>query len=337
MRYFGGNNHLMSRLSAAVWPQTSDVRLEGCRWDTAARGFAMIAVVVWAAVAGVFHSKASDEAAARAQQNDTGQTARAPATPPTREMMVGAYGGAPYTYPSTVNLKKGEDTDFTVEGVEWKGEPFIDPIYYGVRVQRWFEGGRTGAMLDFTHSKTIARLEDELRFSGTIDGAPVPEKAKLGEIFRRLEFSHGHNMLTLNALLRLPDFGARLSPYIGLGFGINLPHTEIQLIKGGRRTYEYQYTGPVTQALIGIEFRVPRMSYFVEYKFTLASYLVPLSELDGTKIGLFADLYRQAANWWSGEPPPGGDLETRLTSHQVIGGLGVRFGAASATAAPAGP
>ncbi len=251
-------------------------------------------------------------------------------TPPTKEFMVGFYGGAPYTYDSPVTLKDGTKHDFTMRDASWRGEPFIDPIYYGVRVVKWLEGGRTGTMLDFTHSKALADKEVEVDIEGILNGDKVEGTRKLGDVFRRLEFSHGHNMLTVNGLFRLADITPRLSPYIGLGLGINLPHTEIQLMKGGRRTYEYQYAGPVVQALVGVEFRVPRLSYFLEYKFSLAQYDVPLSELDGTKIGLFADLYRQVSNMISGEEPPGGRLQTRLTSHQVIGGLGVRFGAAPA-------
>ncbi len=77
-------------------------------------------------------------------------------------------------------------------------------------------------------------------------------------------------MLTLNGLFRLPSIGLRLHPYVGIGAGVALPHSEVQMVKDPGRTYEYQYAGPVGQALIGIEFRVPRMSYFFEYKFTLA-------------------------------------------------------------------
>ncbi len=324
----------MSRIADAVWPQMPDgVRSAGA-FDIGCRTIALCALAVWTA-AGIFNSDATGGEDAQREAQKAWQEKSAAASQPTREMMVAFYGGAPYTYPSDVHLKSGDTHDFTVEGVNWRGEPFIDPIYYGVRVVNWFEGGRTGAMLDFTHSKTIGELEDELPFKGIIDGKPAPDKAKLGDVFRRLEASHGHNMLTLNGLLRLPDFGARLSPYVGLGAGINLPHAEVQLKKGGKRTYEYLYTGPVAQVLIGIEFRVPRMSYFFEYKFTLASYSIPLSELDGTKIGLFADLYRQAARWWSGKPPPGGFVDMRLSSHEVIGGLGIRFGAKPpATVAP---
>lgn len=249
---------------------------------------------------------------------------------PGREVLIAAYFGAPYTYPSDVSVKKAGQHDFSVAEVAWDGQPFKSPIYYGARVVRWFEGGATGAMLDFTHSKAIARLREEKSFSGTLDGAPAPAKAMLGDVFRRLEFSHGHNMLTLNGLWRLPLRWPRLSPYVGAGVGVNLPHTEVQLKTDKQRTYEYQYTGPVVQALVGVELRLPRMSYFLEYKFSLARYDVPLTHRNGAL--LVEDLWHQFARWWSGNEPVGGRLDTTLTSHQIVGGLGVRVGE---TAAPA--
>ncbi|MBU2583640.1 MAG: hypothetical protein KJ622_18180 [Alphaproteobacteria bacterium] len=320
---------IVRKAAASVWPrwdrQSGAVARPGI-FATAIRCFAVAAIGIWVAAAQEDPVDTERDAAIRAPE----ELAAARTAPPTKEMMVAFYGGAPYTYPSRVTLKKEGVHDFAVEPVEWRGEPFNDPIYYGVRIVNWFASGRTGAMLDFTHSKTIGELDKEAGFEGLINGEPAPEKARIGDIFRRLEASHGHNMLTLNGLLRLFDLNPRLSLYGGLGAGINLPHSEIQLMKGGGRTYEYLYTGPAAQALIGVEFRIPRMSYFLEYKFTFAHYDVPLSELDGTKIGLFADLFRQAQRWWSGEPPPGGLLSKQLISHQAIGGLGVRFGASAA-------
>lgn len=315
---------ILYRLYELAWPRTpsSDAASE---WAEAASRIAAVLAVAICVGSGIWQS---DDGVPDAPENsDQGQSdrERAMSSAPTSEYMVAAYGGAPYTYPSRVTLKKPGLHDFSAEPVEWRGEPFIDPIYYGVRVVRWFGEGRTGSMLDFTHSKAIAELQNDAKFKGMINGAEAPETAKLNEVFRRLEFSHGHNMLTLNGLMRLADLHPRLSPYVGLGLGINLPHTEVQMKADKARTYEYQYTGPVLQALIGLEFRVPRMSYFIEYKFSFASYDVPLTGLDGTKIGLFADLYRQAVRWFSGEAPKHGELSTQLTSHQVIGGLGVRF------------
>lgn len=291
-----------------------------------------------AAMAGVLATTAADiMEQADAEREDAAAQSGAPSSEdiarlalPTRETMVGGYFGAPYTYSSDVHLKKTGAHDFTVKDLDWEGQPFKSPIYYGARVIRWFEGGRRGMMVDFTHSKALADLDKEKKLEGTLSNAPLPGKAVLKDIYRKLEFSHGHNMLTLNGLWRLASLAPRLSPYVGVGVGVNLPHAEVQLKTVRGRTYEYQYTGPAAQAVIGLEFRVPRMSYFLEYKFTIASYEVPLSMRDGSV--LFIDLWNQFASWWAGGEPPGGYLTTRLTSHQVIGGLGVRFGAEPAVA-----
>ena len=98
------------------------------------------------------------------------------ATPPTKEFMIGAYAGAPYTYPSDVTIKNGGTQDFTVKDLGWDGEPLEDPIYYGVRVAL-VRGRQRGAMLDFTHSKVLARMNEDAAFQGTLDGAPAPGAA----------------------------------------------------------------------------------------------------------------------------------------------------------------
>lgn len=314
---------IIHRLSELAWPSQESSSPATSWTDTGSRIAAILALGVWVG-AGIWYSDAGvPDNTESARQQSASQATKSSA--PTAEYMIAAYSGVPYNYDSSVTLKKNGTHDFTVEPVEWRSEPFIDPIYYGIRVVRWFGEGRTGTMLDFTHSKAIAELKNDGHFKGIVDGAQAPETAKLGDVFKRLEFSHGHNMLTLNGLLRLADLHPRLSPYIGLGAGVNLPHTEIQLQSDPSRTYEYQMTGPALQGLVGLEFRLPRMSYFIEYKFTFASYDAPLTGLDGTKIGLFADLYRQAARWFSGEAASQGNLTTQLNSHQVVGGLGVRF------------
>jgi lipid A oxidase len=74
--------------------------------------------------------------------------------------------------------------------------------------------------------------------------------------------------------------------------------------------------------VLGAEFRIPRLSYFVEYKWTSASYRVPLHYRE-TK-SLFSDLAHQFLRWRSGKEPEGGWATTRLASHQVISGMGYR-------------
>lgn len=267
------------------------------------------------APAQVHASKGADDDAARAARAEISARVRYRGD----EFLFAAYGGAPYTYASDVRVERA-GTDMTVHGVDWLGKPFDDPIYYGVRVARWFQRSSFGAMVDFTHSKTYAPMEQKAKLSGTKDGQPLPPAATIGELFHKLEFTHGHNMLTLNLLYRLPSLGSFINPYVGVGLGAALPHTEVQL-KGGKRTYEYQYVGPAGQILIGVELRVPRLSYFVEYKFTSASYRAPLQDRDGGALPL--DLWNQFTRWAKGVPPAGW-VSTRLTSHQAIAGMGVR-------------
>ncbi|MEQ1652711.1 MAG: hypothetical protein ABL897_09500 [Hyphomicrobium sp.] len=259
------------------------------------------------------------------EQDDAGKTTMS-GTPvsyaPGRETTFGAYLGAPYHYPSDFHLKKEGRHDLTIKDVEWFTKPFDNPLYYGARIQRWMDGGRFGTMVDFTHSKAYAPMQTDTKFEGTLDGQPAPEKTKVEQFFGKLEFSHGHNMLTLNGLLRLASFG-RISPYVGLGGGISLPHSEIHLKTDPARTYEYQYTGLNGQALAGVEFRTKTGSVFFEYKFTLADYVAPVTHTDGNWLPM--DMWRQFSRWWSGTAPPGGWASTRLTSHQVIGGFYVRF------------
>lgn len=242
--------------------------------------------------------------------------------------VIGGYIGVPYTLPSDVRFTNPGKTDMTVHDVNWDGRPFKSPIYYGLRAQNWAAGG-AGAMIDFTHSKTISQREQSVRLSGTRNGAPVRPSTTIGETFKHFEFSHGHNMLTLNGLYRLGAWTPAIGPYVGAGIGVSLPHTEVQFQDEPTRTYEYQYTGPVVQALAGVELRLPRASVYVEYKFTLAWYRAPMSGRSNPGWG-FGDFGLQFMSWWRGEAPLFGWLSTTLASHQVIGGVGLRLPAGAA-------
>ena len=311
----------MTRLIAVDWDQSSRTSPASPSFDRLT-SFVAIAVLLASSVATVLEQSTVDGETSEAQRTTAEKLA---SVLPAKETMVGAYMGAPHTYPSAVRIEKEGAYDFTIDPVHWKAQPFKSPIYYGARVVRWFTGGRTGMMVDFIHSKAIADLKKEAAFSGTLDGKPLPPRAKISEIVKKLEFSHGHNLLTLNGLLRLPNIGARVSPYVGAGAGVLLPHTEVKLTNGDSRTYEYNYAGPAGQALIGLEFRLPRMSVFLEYKFTYAQYEAPLSQMNGS--WLILDIWRQFQRWMNGEEPSGGHVSTRLSSHQLVGGLAVRFAA----------
>ncbi len=293
------------------------------RWDMLATVAAALLITAQAAV-GILAQARVDDEPAQAGSNGAGDGTSAALG---RETVLAAFTGAPYNYPSAARVTNpGAQgaTDFTLEPVNWYTDPFKSPIYYGARVAQWFAGGRTGTGVDFIHSKAIAPLDEETNFSGALDGQPLPPRARIKDIVGKLEFSHGHNMLLLNGLLRLPSIGARVSPYVGAGGGVLLPHTEFALADGSRpRTYEYNYAGPAGQALAGVEIRLAKVSFFIEYKFTYAHYAAPLSEREGSWLPL--DLWRQAQRWLAGEPPPGGHIAAEIASHQVVSGVAVRL------------
>ena len=142
-------------------------------------------------------------------------------------------------------------------------------------------------MVDFLHNKAVARLGvgahgrkkangliDEVETTGLLQGHPAPARLKLTDLFERLEFTHGHNVLLYNGLMRLGGLGWRgIRPYAGIGAGIAVPHVEV-IFTGEKEkpwTNEYQFAGPAAQAVAGLEFRTGRVSYFLEYKLSWAS------------------------------------------------------------------
>ncbi len=309
-------NLLRRNLSGAnLWRKAAAPAPETRAFDCIGALGGAVALGLWAMATMSEPSATGQSAASEGSGTETHRATQAP------EWQNGGYFGIPYTYPSDIRFEKLGATDLTVHGVHWDGKPFKSPIYYGLRSIRW--NGRQGTMVDFTHSKAIAQPDQSISFSGTRNGRPAGPPAATGATFRHLEFSHGHNMLTLNRLFRLGQITPAILPYVGAGFGASLPHTEIQFTDEEKRTYEYQYAGPVGQVVAGFEIRLPRMSVFIEYKFSLARYAVPLTLNDSKGWG-YGDFPRQLALWFRGEKPANGTATTILASHQVISGLAVR-------------
>lgn len=214
------------------------------------------------------------------------------------DIQLGAYGGPATTSPSDVHLSQPNGTHLTIHDVRWRGEPFKRPPYYGYRGTLWPADGAFGAMLDFTHIKAEAFEDQTVHLSGQLDGEPRSGKESLSRIFQKLEFTHGYNLLTLNALYRrVAKPNARLVPYFGVGIGLSIPHVELYRTGWANetRTNEYQIGGPAMQLLAGVEWRFAhRISLFVEYKLTC-------SLVSGNLVG-------------------GGSVKTDLCSHQLLSG-----------------
>lgn len=320
----------MAKLIAAALRRTQTCRTRAAsRGDMIDAAMALTAAAALAIWAGPLLMSGPDEAAgSREARPRSALEGGAP------ETLVAGYGGVTHTHASDVRFVKPGVTDLTAKSVDWLGRPFKSPIYYGLRGIHWPASGRIGGMLDFTHAKAISVREQPVRFTGTRNGRPADGSATIGETFRHLEFSHGHNMVTLNGLVRLGASTSMLRPYVGAGLGVSLPHTEVQFLDETRRTYEYQVTGGVGQVVAGVEIRLPRASVFVEYKFSFAPYWAPLSGRDGSKGNAFIDYWVQIRRLFTGEAPQDGILTTNLATHHLIVGVGWRHEGTAAASEP---
>ena len=253
-----------------------------------------------------------------------------------RETLIAGYLAQPFYHRSDVHLTRPNDTDLMAKGLGWDGDALKFPIDGGVRA---VTGPHTfGFMIDFLHNKAVSRLGrgahgrripnpviDEVDLEGTIAGNPAPPRAKLTDVFTRLEFTHGHNVLLFTPIMRLAAVTPRIRPYVGIGAGFALPHVEVWFPgeEESRRTNEYQFAGPAAQLLAGVEFRTGNMAYFVEYKFTWAHISAALSETQSWRnFDMPGDLLRQIGRWWRGETDRLGRVRTTLAAHQVVGGAG---------------
>jgi lipid A oxidase len=227
------------------------------------------------------------------------------------DVQLGAYLGPAYTPPSDVRLTQPGGTDALFHDIPWEGKPFRPPPYYGYRAILWPRSGKLGLMGDFTHIKAISIKDAKVRQTGMRDGAAMPPEEPVSTTFKRLEFTHGYNLITANLLRRGEPKGPWLVPYGGVGLGIAYPHVEMQRahLPVETRTYEYQVAGPAFQVLGGVEWRFrPRFSLFVEYKLSCAA-------IRGDLVG-------------------GGTVAADLCTHQLPVGIAVHLRARSVASTP---
>ena len=169
------------------------------------------------------------------------------------EFEISGYTGwqtAPHSRISGDFPGTGADYD---ELIGWEGKSFDMPPYYGVR-GTWWKTDTFGLALEMTHTKVYA---------------PDDEKAALG--FDNLEFTDGHNIITVNAMKRWPEQWGSATPYVGGGLGVAVPHVDVSTTAGDK-TYGYQLTGPAMRLVAGVSYPInERFSAFGEYQFVYSS------------------------------------------------------------------
>lgn len=314
------------------------------------KGGSLAAIAALASVA-VLNSENSDTAPDEAPPAVASEASPAEAKKarPGREILIAGYMSQPFYRRSDVHLTRPDGTDTTLKQLGWDGDAWRFPIDGGVRSMEWW--GSVGVMIDFLHNKAVARLGkgahgrklanpviEDVDAEGTLAGEPIAPRVKLTDVFERLEFTHGHNVLLFTGLLRPVAVTSRIRPYLGLGAGFALPHVEVWFPGGAQddRTNEYQFAGPAAQAVAGLEFRVGKVSYFLEYKLSWAHISAALTGDESWKnFNMPGDLLRQLGRWWRGEVPRHGSIETTLTAHQAAFGAGYWWQARRAV--PAAP
>lgn len=198
--------------------------------------------------------------------------------PAVAEFEFSVYGGIQSSPHSPVTISGDStiaDQDFTAG---WEGQSFEPPPYYGIRAT-WWPSESFGIGVDVNHAKVYA------------DGETIDETG-----FERFEFSDGLNIVTLNAYRSWGGAIGNISPYLGGGIGVSVPHVE--LTEGDSETSGYQLTGPAVAWMAGATFPLgDQWEIFGEYKGTFS---MNSAELD-----------------------TGGTLETDIVTNSI--NLGVSF------------
>lgn len=154
----------------------------------------------------------------------------------------------------------------------WEGRSFDAPPYYGWRATYW-ASPEFGYGLDFAHNKVYPK--DDVLPAG----------------YSKLEFTDGLNTLTVNAYRRWENAIAGLTPYVGGGVGLSIPHVEV--VSGASETFGYQVTGPAATWIAGASYPISdQWSVFGEYK---GNYTQNDADLD-TGGSLSTDIITNAVN-----------------------------------------
>ncbi|MBP1806158.1 outer membrane protein [Rubellimicrobium aerolatum] len=173
------------------------------------------------------------------------------ATPALAEVELSFYGGwqsAPHSGVTIDGGPAGVDDDFTAG---WEGRSFEAPIHAGLRAT-WWTDADIGFGLDVNHVKAYA------------DDGTLAESG-----LEHFEFSDGLNVATVNGYRRWPGAFGRLTPYVGGGIGVAVPHVEVEDDDTGARTWGYQLTGPAVAWIAGATLPLTdRWAVFGEYKGT---------------------------------------------------------------------
>lgn len=194
------------------------------------------------------------------------------------ETTVSVYGGIQENNSSTAHVTDIDGSKYNTE-VDWDGNSFSMPPYYGFRVSQkinpdWALG------VDYTHTKAYATAD-----------------SMASAAFSTMEFTDGINILTANATRQF-DLESDITPYVGLGVGVTIPHVELQSSQMNDKTFEYQLAGPAATAFAGVDYELSETwSVFSELKFDYHSINADMTDPSTDQSGSFeTDIMSYAFN-----------------------------------------
>ena len=188
------------------------------------------------------------------------------------EVELSFYGGLQSALESDVAVSGDSVIPDRTDTLTWEGRSFDAPPYYGWRATYW-ASPEFGYGLDFAHNKVYPK--DDVLPAG----------------YSKLEFTDGLNTLTVNAYRRWENAIAGLTPYVGGGVGLSIPHVEV--VSGASETFGYQVTGPAATWIAGASYPISDQWFvFGEYK---CNYTQNDADLD-TGGSLSTDIITNAVN-----------------------------------------
>ena len=153
------------------------------------------------------------------------------------DWLIAGYIGAVHTLSTTLHLRPDRSAAFDLPEVEFRGESFAAPIYYGYRIGWLKKDSPWGLEAEFTHAKTIAVDTRSLELTA-------------------FEQSHGLNFVMGNVRRQSSPLCGGRCIFVGrAGAGVTIPHVEATY-QGGTVS-SYQYGGLAVQGGAGIEVTLP--------------------------------------------------------------------------------
>ena len=164
------------------------------------------------------------------------------------------YGGIQDVSSSKVKTFTDNGTSLDFDAV-WEGKSLSMPPYWGIRASFW-DTSSTAWEIDFVHSKAYAT-------SSTLTDNGL----------EHFQFTDGVNVLSLSRIWQSENQSKarNLSPYIGVGGGVNLPYVEIikTTTPSIARTMGYQFGGFSSQIQAGVRYPInSNLNAIFEYKIT---------------------------------------------------------------------